>query len=209
MPYLLNSAPNMLGFNAFAAGKGATGTSTTLNSKPVLALGGSQDTAVYGLGAGGNVANINQSLLDLGVAATIFFVGSASSHTATNGIVGGVSNNLELSISTTGALILVNGSVAVLATSSATVAINTFFQANVTYDGATGNIAFKISRTAAGTASGATHPLTAGSNVVFAETYAGAGAFSGSVAELIIFDRVLTSTEITAVETYLNSQWAV
>jgi len=204
LPRLYNSG--FIGYNPIARLSGGVGTATQLNSKPLILLGGTLNTAMYlydiSLGSSG-------SMLLGTVGCTIFFVGSAASHAAINGIVGSVvSGAVEFDISTTGALIFVSSAIAILGTSSATVPINTFFQGNVTYSGATGNIAFKIARTAAGTVSAATHPLAGGSNVIMSEN-SGTNPFNGLLAELIIYQRVLSGAEITLVESYLNTKWGV
>lgn len=197
---LLDYVPSVIGTNS-----GATGTATTLNGKALLALAaGSQ----YAFGTG--TASTPTWPMYLGTqGCTVFFVGNSTDHSNTNGIVGAInSSGVEVSISTGGALIFVNSAVAILGTSSATVPAGTPFQGNVTYDGTTGDIAFKISRTAAGTASGTTHPLTVGTGVIFGETPS-VGSFIGFAAELIVFSRVLSPAEITAVENYLFAKWAV
>lgn len=206
LPRLFNYG--LPGYNLTAFGTtGGSGTATTLNSKPVLALGGTVNSAIYA--SGPSPSNSAGMLLGGVNGCTIFFVGSASSHAAINGIVGtGASNGVEFSIQTTGAMIFVNSGTAILGTSSGTVAINTAFQTNVTYSGATGNIAFRISQAASGTAAAATHPLGSVSGVIFGENTT-TGAFPGYCAELIIFARVLSGAEILAVEAYLNTKWGV
>lgn len=208
MPYLFNSAPNMLGYDCMAVALGATGTSTTLNGKTVLAftsVGTATSTYIFG-----PPTAVPAAALALGFGSTCFVVCSTSSHAGTNGIIGGTAApSYELSISTGGALIVVNSGTAVLATSSITVGINTFFQANATYDGTTGNIALRVGRSAAGTVAGATHPLTLGSIAIGAENGSGAGPFAGFIAEVIIYERVLSAIEISAIETYLVNKWGV
>lgn len=208
LPQLLNSNPNMAGYNPSCISLGGQGTATTLNSKPVLALPGGTTNVGYSFGQG--VSSSVQGQMALGSqSCTVFVVCSTANVASTQGIVGGsASNAIEISL-IAGKLTVVNSGVAVLATSTATAVINTFFQANVTYDAATGNIAFRQARAAAGTAAGTTHPLAAGSSEIFVENTASTGPFNGNFAELIIFEGVLTPTQITNVENYIFAKWGV
>lgn len=208
LPQLFNSNPNTPGYHCPAVVQGGTGTATTLNSKPVLAFPGPSSASVYIFGSPTNLPAAAMSLGSTGC--TLFFVGSSTSHAGTNGIFGGTSApSLEFSISTTGALILVNSGTAVLATSIATVPINTFFQGNVTYDATTGDITFRVNRAGSGTTAATTHPLTLGTVAIGAESATGAGPLIGFGAEFIAYQRVLTAPEIIAVENYLFAKWGV
>ncbi|HXS14418.1 MAG TPA: LamG-like jellyroll fold domain-containing protein [Acidobacteriaceae bacterium] len=91
--------------------------------------------------------------------------------------------------------------------SSATVSANTWYQGNVTYVPSTGVYAFRQGRAAAGSGTGPTASATATMNRI------GSGAsgenFQGQLAAVIVYNRVLTTTEITNVENYLNAKWGV
>jgi hypothetical protein len=203
LPQLQNSNPLMPGYVATALTLGALGTATQLNSKAVLNCTGAATCYAIGSGFTGG--------MNLGAACTIFVV-MAGPRTADTCLLGAtVSTGIELDFTSAGQLSLVNAGHAVLSTSSAATppAANAFFQGNVTYDGTTGNIAFRIARAAAGTASGTTHPLTAGTQCIFTQTAAISAPFVGNMAELAVFNRVLSGTEISTVEAYLLAKWGV
>jgi hypothetical protein len=104
---------------------------------------------------------------------------------------------------------IVNPFVAIVATSTASWTVGTWYQANVTYNPTTGAYAFRQARTAANSGTSAT--LNAGTTP---QSQIGGDDNSeplnnAFIAELIAYDRVLTSGEITSVENYLNSKWGV
>jgi Concanavalin A-like lectin/glucanases superfamily len=204
LPQLTNSAPKLISYAPGAALFGGIGTATTLNGLPLLSFtGGVGQNYIFGTTA--PTANASMAL---GSAVTIFVVFNATSHTNIQGFCGNATaGGFEFDITTTGALSVVNSGTAVLANSTTTVAAGTWFQGNATYDGTTGNIAFRIAQAAAGTAAGTTHPLT-GTNILCGETTT-TGQLNGLLAEMIIYERVLTGTEIGNVEAYLHTKWGV
>jgi hypothetical protein len=101
--------------------------------------------------------------------------------------------------------------VAVIGTASVSWTAGTWFQANATYNATTGAFAFRQARSAAGSGTGATAAGSAG-NLSFlgADSANNAGLLnSASLAEVIVYNRVLTTGEITTLETYLNTKWGV
>jgi len=111
----------------------------------------------------------------------------------------------------TAKLTLVSTSSAILGTATNAWTVGTAFQANATYNATTGAFAFRQGRAANGSGTGAT-----GAGGVNPTTFIGADINvssqllnAASIAELIIYNRVLTSTEITNVENYLNAKWGV
>lgn len=86
----------------------------------------------------------------------------------------------------------------------------TWFQANATYNGTTGDFAFRQSRAANGSGTGAT-----GAGATSACTEIGSDSSStnfldgAGMAALIVYNRVLSPTQITNVENYLFAKWGV
>jgi hypothetical protein len=91
---------------------------------------------------------------------------------------------------------------------TATVVANTWYQANVTYADATGAFAFRQARTAAGSGTGSVNVVTAGTNWL-GSGGGGSENYQGSIAAIIVYNRVLSSAEITSVENYLFAKWGV
>jgi hypothetical protein len=99
---------------------------------------------------------------------------------------------------------------AVIGSSTATWTNGVAFQANATYAGASGNFAFRQARTAAGSGTGATGAGTTPLTWIGADqTISGGILLAHSIAEIIMYQRVLSGTEITNVENYLFAKWAV
>jgi len=99
------------------------------------------------------------------------------------------------------------GQIAQLGASSAGLPSTGWAQVNMTYDSQSGAYAFRIARAAAGSGTNA-------ANISAGQTGFGWNAGFGediyfTVAEFIVYSRVLTSTEITEVETYLNTRYGV
>lgn len=197
LPYLPNNAPGFSVMAPSAVNLGAARASSTLNSLPVLANPGS---------------SVGRYLLAKGPLlkkSTVFAVFNASSISGFFDFVcGSNSSSLEFGIGSAGALQIVQSFTAVIATSSLTLAANTWYQCNMTYDDSSGVWAIRVARTAAGggTSSGT---ISSQTNGVFYDPQTNTQDFPGMCAELIVYNRVLTSGEITSVETYLNSKWGV
>jgi hypothetical protein len=92
--------------------------------------------------------------------------------------------------------------------STAPLTAGTWYQANVTYQDSTGAWAFRQARTAAGSGTGTVNVISNITNQIGGATGPGE-IYSGKLAAVIIYNRVLTSTEITDVENYLNAKWGV
>jgi hypothetical protein len=150
-------------------------------------------------------------------AATFFVVINPASAAAPGGqaIVGatgsgGISFYLNSASGGT-AFNLTKTAVASIGTATTSWSIGTAIQANATYNATTGAFAFRQSRAAAGSGTGATgagnSSTTAfigcddGTNLALLNT--------ASLAEVIVYNRVLTGTEISNVENYLNTKWGV
>lgn len=142
--------------------------------------------------------------------ATYFLVARSSTATGTQAILGGGSNALALYMTNGGAktVTLVKTGAAIIASSTTAWVNATAFQANATYNAATGAYAFRQGRASAGSGTG-----TTGAGTGLINTFGADGGTNllnlASIAELIVYDRLLGSTEITAVENYLNAKWGV
>lgn len=135
------------------------------------------------------------------------FTGSANGYAAFSG--GNGAGGVEFRITPAGALSYNDGSTVITGTAGV-VANATWYQVNGKYSSATGAWAFRAARAAAGSGTTAL-AITKGSNaLLFYNVNAGFNLdFVGSVAELIIYDRPLTPTEITTIENYLLAKWGV
>jgi hypothetical protein len=109
-------------------------------------------------------------------------------------------------------LVLYNDATAVLATATGAWTAGTAFQANATYKPSTGAYAFRQGRAANGSGTGATFGAgtTSGLNSIASANGSTQNYLdTASVGELIVFNRVLTPTEITNIENYLYAKWSV
>jgi hypothetical protein len=95
-----------------------------------------------------------------------------------------------------------------LGTGTTTLSTSTWFQSNVTFVNNSSTLNFRLSR-ATDTTSGATsHNITGAIGTFFASGVS-SELFAGSVAEVILYNRVLSGTEITTVEAYLNQKYGL
>jgi hypothetical protein len=175
--------------------------SSLLNSLPTLKWPAA-------LGAGTYTLPISPPLL---TTATIFVVANGVTATGTQAILGGTTSGaLSLylvSVSGTAKIALGKTQVAVLTPSTATWTPGTWFQANATYVSSTGAYAYRQARAAAGSGTSSTGAGSAPTTVLGED--GGASPLNAALAAVIVYNRVLTSTEITNVETYLNTKWGV
>lgn len=145
---------------------------------------------------------------------TYFFVGRGLNNTKTGAqalVAAGVSNNPALYLSSgTGNqfVALVNEGVAAIGTCTTAWVLNTFFQMNVTYNAATGAFAFRQGRAAANSGTGTTGVGASAAMSIIGDDQFGS-TLGASIAALIVYNRVLSPTEITNVENYLFAKWGV
>jgi hypothetical protein len=106
---------------------------------------------------------------------------------------------------------LVKTGTAVIGHSTASWASGTAFQCNATYVSATGAFSLRQSSTAAGSGTGTTGALNAAPlEWIGADSSASGGNLENhSICEIIVYERVLTLTQIQAVEAYLLAKWGV
>lgn len=112
----------------------------------------------------------------------------------------------------TPAIALVSGGLAVVGTCATAWTPGVFFQANVTYNASTGAFIFRQARAAANSGTGATGAGTTDYVGAFGQDNTGGGSAklnAASLAAVIIYNRVLTPTEVITVENYLHAKWGV
>lgn len=199
-PIIQNSAPTLQGYNPLQIFNDVISVVSTLNSKNVATFTTQSEYILPGLG----IAPFTDS--------TIFVVINAANAAGNPAIFGSSPNGCyELFINATSALSIVVQGTAVIGASTAPLTLGTWFQANASYASASGPWEFRQSRTAAGSGSLA-HSVTLGvSGVCCAGTNAGgaSGPLSAQIAEMIVYNRVLSPTEKVNVENYLFAKWGV
>lgn len=174
-------------------------TATTLNGKPTIFFPSGQN---YWFGYNGGTVGV-----DFSKGSTVFVVFNQSALQFADFISGG-SGSLEVRMDNAGHLQLVKTAVVNIAIGTVAVAANTWFQGNATYNPSTGAYAFRMGRAAAGSGTNV-QSITAPDISVAWNAGAGGTTLNGFLAELICYARVLSSTEITSVENYLNAKWGV
>ena len=180
--------------------------STQLNSKNVITFPGTSAGAFL----------LSSPYAPILTQSTIFIVFRTSTLTANTSYTfcSGLASSLQFRMS-----VAVGGTLAYLDlvktqivdignTSPGSIPANTAFQANVTYNSVSGAYSFRYAKAA----------LSSGTNIqsiTVATTTLGMNAAGtsefllGDLAEIIIYNRVLTSTEISTIENYLTSKWGV
>jgi hypothetical protein len=140
----------------------------------------------------------------------VFVVFNTTSTTTDQSLISGGANSFSLQIAGSGnnALNLSNSFVANSPAGSAVLSPNTWFQVNATWNQPSGAYAFRVAQAAAGSGSWSSGTMNGISNAI-GWTSGYGQSFVGEIAEIIEFDRVLSSGEITAIETYLNTKWGV
>lgn len=147
--------------------------------------------------------------------ATYFIVFKPASAVASGSqaFVGGAGSALAFYMNSASggtAITLVKTAAAVIGVATSSWTTGTWFQANATYNAGSGAFAFRQARAAAGSGTGATSAGSGLLQFVGADFNATTNRLnSASLAELILYNRVLTAGEITNIETYLNTKWGV
>lgn len=185
---------------AVATGAGCSVSATQLNSLNVITSPGS---------------NLNEFIITAGAgfvlaAATFFVVAKPTGSFASSPtIVSGGNSCLELGFTTSGNLNLVSSFVANLAHGSTAFTAGTWAQANCTYVSSTGAYAFRFNRTADGSGTATVSAISGSTKVLLFEQTASSNFYAGDIAEILVYNRVLSGGEITSVENYLHSKWNV
>lgn len=146
--------------------------------------------------------------------ASIFIVFKASAITSSaNGYSicsgGGGAGGLEMRLTNSGAVAINDGTTSLTGTTGLVVN-NTWYQANITYSSATGAYVFRVAESAAGSGTSALSVSKGTNGLLF---YNISGSFNldfvGGIAEIIIYDRALSSPEVATIEAYLLAKWGV
>lgn len=144
---------------------------------------------------------------------TYCFVGNPQSFAAAQCLFGGESNAIALYLNNpagAGTLALVNDFIAVIATATTAWTPGTPFQANVTYDPATGNYAFRISSAAAGSGTTTTAVGTTSHINSFGSDQSNINPVHATdFGQLLVYGRPLSGPEIAALEAYNRAKWGV
>jgi hypothetical protein len=197
-----NYIPGMSNSNPFSSygplplNKGAKRAASNLNSKAVAVYDGSTTGYLF-----------QQAGLFLGQI-TVFVVYNPAAAAVGDFVAGTASNALQFRMNASNELEFVCSGIAVIGASTAALTTGSWSQGNATYNSTTGAYAFRVARTASG--SGTSVQTISVNSVSVCYNAQGATEFlNGSLAELIVYNRILTGTEISTVESYLNSKWGV
>ncbi len=143
--------------------------------------------------------------------ATYFIVVNAATSASDQAVFGasGGSGALAFYINFAGgsAIGLSSSNIAIIGTATTNWTSGTWFQANATYVSSSGAYAFRMNRAAAGSGTGTTGAGSVVTSSIGADL--SNAAFNGSLAVLICYNRVLSSTEIQNVENYIHAKWGV
>lgn len=197
IPILANWCPWYPGLLAANTAGGASRSATQLNSKNVATFP-SSSAGRYNLVAGLTLTKC-----------TVFAVLKPSSFASLGTICSGTSGSFQLCVENgTGKIVLFKNNVATIGTATTAMTTGNWFQVNVTYDSASGAYAFRQAQAANGSGSNA-QSFSANVGSIGYNPQAGSQDLAADLAELIIFNRVLSGTEIANVEAYLNTKWGV
>lgn len=201
---VLTTLPNgVLGrttlFSVLTGLAGVTQSATLLNGNPVYTWPNST--------AGNFVTN------DAGVtmnASTTFIVMNAANSSSGYGfdiLNSSASGGLEFRYHNGNLALQQSGGGPIASPSTITVADGTWFQMNVLFNGPGSTVGYRAHQTSGGTFA-TSYTSGADNSFGYDPAYPGLN-FNGGVAELIVYERVLTLSEIIAVEGYLHSKWGV
>jgi len=88
---------------------------------------------------------------------------------------------------------------------------NTWHQHTLIYDGTAPSLGYRLDKSA-GTVTGGSVPSTSSANtdeMFFGNNVSGTSALDGYLAEVIIFTKTLSATEISNIENYLSNKWGL
>lgn len=197
LPALQDRTPWIGGARAISGGgNGPVGTATTLNSLPVINFNNT---------SAARLALTNSFFLKT---ATFFVIFKPTAVGVAQSFICGAASSLQFRLETTGSLGLVKANVAGIGTSSGTLTAGTWYQANATYDDSSGAYAFRISQANSGSGN-SIQTITAATSSIGFNAANNAEDVNGMIAALVVYNRVLSGSEITAVEGYLHTKWGV
>jgi hypothetical protein len=201
-PILTNQAPGFFLYSAITS-LGNLTVSTTLNSLNVGTFNGLTAYVLLGAVSTGGIVLSNS---------TVFVVMKPTLLPSSGTVFGGGANNAyALFVNASSQLSIIVSGVAIVGASTAPLTTGAFVQANATYNSTGGAFAFRQSRTAAGAGSSAQTVLAGSGGVFCLNNSSGAPSnfLNAQVAELIIYNSVLSATQITNIENYLFAKWGV
>lgn len=200
MMSMKNSCPWNSDFTFYptTAGQGITVDAATLNGYPVVSSSGAS-TARY---------TVNLTSAYIAHNTTVFALVKMSAFTNAPALFSGNTNALEFRFDSTGHPQLLKSFVAAAGTSTTALATSTWTQCNATYNDSTGAYAFRVAKAAAGSGTNV-QGITAPISSLLYNAASGGEDFSGSLAFLAIYNRVLTAGEITAIEGYITNTYGV
>lgn len=186
------------GHHADAQSTGATFQTNQLNGRAALSFPGTS-VGKYILENGFSAPNI-----------TVFAVASVAG--SPSGTVSGDVGSFRLVFRPSGSGVVGNiqsANVTDIGYSTTVIPLNTFVQMNVTLSGV-GAWAFRTNRAASGSGtSGGAMPSASSNLFGWSSIGGGTDFFSGKIAEFIVYNRVLTPTEIASVEAFLFAKYGV
>lgn len=179
---------------------GPTIDTALVNGLPVLAFPGTANGDF-------NISVLGASFAD----AMTFFAVLNPLATVAGDIMSGQQHAMDIQITTGAKLTITESNVAVEATSSSGMTANAYQQICIQWLNSTKAYLFRIGRAAAGsgTGSAAFTSTTIVSSALFYNGQVNSNFFGGKFAEMLVYNRVLTGPEITAVEAYLLAKWGV
>jgi len=204
VPVLPNSSPSAPGYNAVLQYNGGTATSgakrsaTTLNSLPILSCDGTSDVQYEMVGQG-------MSLVNQATFVALFQIASDSGYLTLVSGTGLYSLQFRVNY---GHIDLVSAGHAEIVVSGTNLTPGTWYQASGTYNVVTGAYQIRIAKATTDTGSSA-QTINAVSDSILWSARDGGQNFNGYVAELMVYTRVLTLSEIESIEAYLTSKWGV
>jgi hypothetical protein len=190
--------PSNIAISFPAINAGAKYIANNLNSKPIMRLPASSD----GRFAFDNPPLLSGSMTYFAVVKFNAFGGTGQT------LIGGPSGALDVRVDGSGKLNIIKAFVVAIATDGSALSTGTWYQICVTYNASTGAYAFRAARTARSSGTNAVAISTETNSFCWSRADGGLD-LNGDLAESILYNRVLTGTEITTVENDLHSRWAV
>lgn len=139
---------------------------------------------------------------------TVFAVYKPSSFANPATFICGAANSYQFRVENTGKAGANKCNVAGIGTATTAMVTGTWYQINMTYDDASGAYAFRQASAANGSGTNA-QTISADTFVTGYNQQLGSEDLAGDLAELIVYNRVLSGTEIGNVEAYLLAKWGV
>lgn len=198
VPAVGNSTPWLLGPLASLSTGTVTIDSTQLNNKNVLKWPAAA--------TGRYVISIPYEFV---AGVTIFAVVKPSASNNQT-LLGAANSGLEFDVNSgANGLALTKSQIGVIASSSTALTAGTWYQVNATLVTTTAVYAFRVAETAAGSGTGGFSPISGITSGIGYNVAVGGNDLSSSVAEMAVYNRVLTATEINTMESYFNAKWGV